>query len=41
MDYSVPKFPLDELVEQLLNFFTENFAFLTKAISKLIESLMD
>jgi len=41
MDYSVPKFPLDELVEQLLNFLTENFAFLTKAISKLIESLMD
>jgi len=41
MDYSVPKFPLDELVEQLLNFLTENFAFLTKTISKLIESLMD
>lgn len=41
MDYNVPKFPLDELVEQLLNFLTENFAFLTKTISKLIESLMD
>ncbi|RKZ54559.1 MAG: proline/glycine betaine ABC transporter permease [Candidatus Parabeggiatoa sp. nov. 3] len=37
---SVPKLPLDEWTDQALDFLTENFSFLTKAISEHLENII-
>ncbi len=39
--FTIPKLPLDEWVEQSLEFVTDNFAFITKAISKLLGAGID
>lgn len=38
--FSVPKLPLDDWIDQGLNFLTDNFAFLTKAISEHLEKII-
>jgi glycine betaine/proline transport system permease protein len=38
--FSVPKLPLDDWVDISLDFLTENFAFITKAISELLENFI-
>ncbi len=37
----VPKIPLDDWIDDALDFLTDNFAFLTKAISKHLETVID
>jgi glycine betaine/proline transport system permease protein len=37
MDASIPKFPLDELIDDGLDFVTDHGAFVTKAVSRLTE----
>lgn len=37
---SVPKLPLDDWIDQGLNFLTDNFAFLTKAVSEHLEEII-
>lgn len=39
--FTIPKLPLDEWVEQSLEFVTDNFAFITKATSKLLGAGID
>ncbi len=41
MDFSLPKFPLAYLIDKALNWLTENYAFITKAISDLAEKVID
>jgi len=38
--FSVPKLPLDDWIDISLDFFTENFAFLTKAVSEFLENFI-
>ncbi|HEC84699.1 MAG: proline/glycine betaine ABC transporter permease [Candidatus Parabeggiatoa sp. nov. 2] len=39
--FSVPKLPLDDWIDSGLDFMTENFAFLTKAISKDLKEVIE
>jgi glycine betaine/proline transport system permease protein len=40
-EFSVPKLPLDDWIDQSLAFLTENFAFLTKSISNHLEDIIE
>lgn len=39
--YSLDKLPLDQKIDQLIDWLTEHFAFLTKAISKYLETIIE
>ena len=39
--YLVDKLPLDQKIDQLIEFLTDHFAFLTKAISKYLETIIE
>jgi glycine betaine/proline transport system permease protein len=39
--HSIDKLPLDRKIDQLINWLTEHFAFLTKAISKYLETIIE
>ncbi len=41
MSYEIPKFPLGDIVEGGIDFFTDNFSFITQAISDFTESGYD
>ncbi len=41
MGFYVPKFPLDKLIETILNFLTVNFSFITKSLSKVIGNVIE
>jgi glycine betaine/proline transport system permease protein len=41
MDYSIPKFPLDRIIDDGLSYLTTHFAFITKAVSDVTETGID
>ncbi|MBN2333749.1 MAG: proline/glycine betaine ABC transporter permease [Deltaproteobacteria bacterium] len=41
MNFIVPPFPLEDIIEATIDFLTENFAFLTKGVSDVIETGID
>jgi glycine betaine/proline transport system permease protein len=41
MSFSIPKFPLDDIIDASLEFLTDHFAFITKALSGLLETAID
>ncbi|MFN2366805.1 MAG: ABC transporter permease [Desulfurivibrionaceae bacterium] len=41
MNITIPKFPLDKLIEAFLDMLTTNFAFITKALSKITGNAID
>lgn len=41
MDFTIPKFPLDKIIESFLDLLTDNFAFLTRATSSITEIVID